>query len=236
MCCAVVVADVNAQSQDTKRTISMIKRDTTYLYAEATMKNLDEAYAGAISILEMKVDEWLQEQRPNESAEVCIAKAKKSSYEVQTQRGEYYRAVVYVKKNEIMPVAEESDVVVIQLSPKDVKSSPNVNNAYDTSDTQDYEEPKVSLTSDEQRIIKINSFYDIEPFINELKGKNKLNGYGKYATMPVSDDCHILVYNKSGSIVASLRKEDGVQINLKTLEEDDVKNYKNCGAIWLQIK
>ena len=54
--------------------------------------------------------------------------------------------------------------------------------------------------------------------------------------MPANQDCYVFVYDKAGSVVAVLRKENGTQLNLKTLGEDDIKKYKNCGAIWLQIK
>ena len=83
---------------------------------------------------------------------------------------------------------------------------------------------------------QIKSFYDVEPYIKGLKSKGKLNAYGKYATMPENEDCHLFVYDKQGNISALLRKAGNTQYNLNSLKEDNIKNYKNCGAIWFQLK
>ena len=80
----------------------------------------------------------------------------------------------------------------------------------------------------------IRLFGDIEPFVKNLKSRGLLAGYGKYATMP-QGPCHLFVYNREGKVVATLRKGDGGQVNLGTLKPDDIKNYKNCGAIWFQL-
>ena len=94
----------------------------------------------------------------------------------------------------------------------------------------------VQLTSEEIQMKQVKSFYEVEPYINGLKSKGKLNGYGKYATMPQGQDCHLFVYDKQGNISALLRKSGNIQYNLNTLKEDNVNNYKNCGAIWFQLK
>ena len=83
---------------------------------------------------------------------------------------------------------------------------------------------------------QVRSFYVVEPYIKGLKSKDKLIAYGKYATMPENEDCHLFVYDKQGNISALLRKTGDIQYNLNTLKEDNVKNYKNCGAIWFQLK
>ena len=232
--CVLGLHDVSAQTQDVAKQISTIKRDTTYLYAEATMKDLDEAIVGAKSILEMKVGDWVRSQKTNEGVEVCIAKVKDHSFEVQTRRGEYYRAFVYVKKSDIMPVTDRNEVVAFQVSSQEA-DKPSPNDAI-SEEAPVESKPAVTLTPDEQQMKSITSFYDIEPYIKDLKGKGRLIAYGKYATLPANQDCYIFVYDKAGSVVAILRKKNETQINLNSLGEDDIKKYKNCGAIWLQLK
>ena len=223
-----------AQTQDVAKQISNIKRDTTYLYAEATMKDLSEAFVGAKAILEMKVGDWIRSQKSNEGVEVCIAKAKDHCFEVNTRRGDYYRAFVYVRKSDIMPVSDKNEVVVFQVS-----SQGNVSSL--SNDTMSEEAPLetklvIRLTTEEQQMIAIKSFYDVEPYIKNLKSSERLNAYGKYSTMPPDEDCHLFVYDKQGKISALIRKAGDVQYNLNTLKEDNIKNYKNCGAIWFQLK
>ena len=163
--CAIGLLKGNAQSMDVAKQISNIKRDTTYLYAEATMKDLGEAFVGAKAILEMKVGDWIRSQKANEGVEVCIAKAKDHCLEVQTQRGDYYRAFVYVKKSDIMPVTDKNEVVVFQVASQESGAS-SLNNAI-SEEAPVEAKPTINLTSDEQQMKSITSFYDVEPYIKD---------------------------------------------------------------------
>lgn len=226
-------------AQSTTNAINKVKRDTTYIYAEATMKDPKEAYNGARAILEMKVGDWVRSQHPAEGIELCIVKAKEHIAQLETRRGDFYRAFVYVRKSDIMPVADKSEVTVLEVAPvtksEKIEAKPAI---IVTEETPRVKEKQLvlELTPDEKKMTQIKNFYDVEPYIKELKSKGKLNAYGKYATMPANEDCHLFVYDKQGKISALLRKSGTNQYNLNTLKEDNVKNYKNCGAIWFQLK
>jgi hypothetical protein len=232
ICEAQTVADVT-------KNINKVKRDTMYIYAEATMKDLNEAYNGARAILEMKVGDWVREQHPEEGIEVCIVKAKEHFIQLETRRGDFYRAFVYVRKSDIMPVADKSEVTVFEVAPVVQPNQAQAAPAIIISEDAPIEEKKapiLELTSEEKQMKQVRSFYEVEPYIKGLKSKDKLIAYGKYATMPENEDCHLFVYDKQGNISALLRKTGDIQYNLNTLKEDNVKNYKNCGAIWFQLK
>lgn len=223
---------------DVGKEINKVKRDTMYIYAEATMKDLSEAYNGARAILEMKVGDWVRDQHPNEGIEVCIVKAKEHLVQLETRRGDFYRAFVYVRKSDIMPVADKSEVTVFEVSPvtqpNKIKPEPAI--IVEEEVPAAPKEQVLELTSDEKQMRQVRNFYEVEPYIKGLKSKNMLKAYGKYATMPENEDCHLFVYDKQGNISALLRKSGGSQYNLNTLKEDNVENYKNCGAIWFQLK
>ena len=221
------------------KNINKVKRDTMYIYAEATMKDLNEACNGARAILEMKVGDWVREQHPTEGIEVCIVKAKERFIQLETRRGDFFRAFVYVRKSDIMPVADKSEVTVFEVAPVAQPNHPEVAPAIIISEdapVEVNEVPILELTSEEKQMKKVRSFYEVEPYIKGLKNKGKINAYGKYATMPEDEDCYLFVYDKQGNISALLRKHGNSQYNLNTLKEDNVKNYKNCGAIWFQLK
>jgi hypothetical protein len=226
-------------AQNVAQDINKIKRDSMYIYAEATMKDLNEAYNGARAILEMKVGDWVREQHPSEGIEVCIVKAKEHFIQLETRRGDFYRAFVYVRKNDIMPVADKSEVTVFEVAPmaqpNEIKAAPAIIISEDAP-IEEQKAPTLELTSEEKQMRLIRSFYEVEPYIKGLKSKGKLSNYGKFATMPANEDCHLFVYDKQGNISALLRKSGDKQFNLNTLKEDNVKNYKNCGAIWFQLK
>lgn len=224
-------------ASDVAKIINKVKRDTMYIYAESTTKELDEAYSNARTLLEMQVGDWVRKQRPNENVELCIVKAKEHLLQLETRRGEFYRAFVYVKKSDIMPVSDKSEVKVLKVGPREHQNSVTPTPAIivtEEAPTKDVAE--IELTSEEEQMKKVCKFYDVEPYVKDLKSKGKLNAYGKYATMPTDQDCHLFVYDKQGNISALLRKSGTKQYNLNSLKEDNVKNYKNCGAIWLQLK
>ena len=224
-------------AQSVTQDINKVKRDTMYIYAESTTKDLSEAYNNARAILEMQVGDWVRKQHPKEEIEVCIVKAKEHFMQLDTRRGELYRAFVYVKKSDIMPVADKSEVTVFEVgsvaNPNEPKAAPAI---IVTEEASTVEEKTLELTSEEKQMKLTRSFYDVEPYIKGLRSKGRLKSYGKYATMPADEDCHLFVYDKQGNIPALIRKSGQKQYNLNTLKEDDVKNYKNCGAIWFQLK
>ena len=221
-------------AQSVAKDINKVKRDTMYIYAEATMKDLSEAYNGARAILEMKVGDWVRTQHPAEGIEVCIVKAKEHFVQLETRRGEFYRAFVYVRKSDIMPVADKSEVKVLEVAP--ISKSPRIEARPAIIVAEEVPQAELELTPEEKQMTTVQSFYDVEPYIKGLKSKGVLKAYGKYATMPINEDCHIFVYDKQGNISALLRKSGSNQYNLNTLKEDNIKNYKNCGAIWFQLK
>lgn len=226
-------------AQDSSKDMNKIKRDTMYIYAEATTKDLQEAYNAARAILELKVGDWVRNQHPDEGIEVCIVKAKDHFAQLETRRGDFYRAFVYVRKTDIMPVADKSEVTVLEVAPVVKPDKPVAAPAIIVEESAPAEvekAPILELTPEEKQMKLVKSFYDVEPYIKGLKSKGCLKEYGKYATMPLEADCHLFVYDKQGNITALLRKNGTIQYNLNTLKEDNVKNYKNCGAIWFQLK
>ena len=221
---ACLLAFVSGQAQATEHAdslndINAIKRDTTFIYAESTMKDAVEAMSGAHAILELKIYDWLRNKHPGENAEVLVSDSKKEWSDILSRRGMYNRAFVYVSKRDVLPMVEVPEPVEVE----------------DTVPV--LEEVLVpELTPDEETMAAIFKFDEIEPFIKGLKSDGRLHAYGKYASLPEDDPCYMFVYDKEGSVVAVLRQlEGGKHYNLRTLKDDNIRNYKNCGAIWLQF-
>lgn len=226
-CCSLPI--VAQQANDVTKHINSIKRNKHYLYAEATMKDSVEAYQSAKAILETIVSEWIHEQYPDENIELCIVKTKEHCQQLQTLRGYFFRAFVYVQKKDILPVNDPNEMTIFQINPIDslLGDLPVVKVPV----------PQIiTLDVEEQRMIDVYKFDEIRPYVKGLEKMDKIIKYGKYKTMPANGLCHLFIYNPQGEVVAVLRKEDAIIINLRTLQQDNITNYKNCGAIWLQLK
>lgn len=212
MSCLSVQAQGNERI-DTLDDINAIKRDTSFIYAESTMKDALEAQTGAQALLQLKIVEWLRFNHPELDSESLILNSKNKWGSLLTKRGDYNRIFVYVNKYDIVPIEEEPEPVF-------------------------EEEQFLPLTPEEETMaVSIVRFENIEPYVKGLKADGQLKAYGKYASLPQDESCYMFVYNREGNIEAVLRQtEDGKHFNLRTMKEDNVHNYKNCGAIWLQFK
>ena len=91
------------------------------------------------------------------------------------------------------------------------------------------------LTEDEKVFASVNRFDAIQSVVEKLKNDDKLFDYGKYKNLPSEGRCYLFVYDKNGTVEAVL-KRDSRMLNLRTKQEDDIENYKGCGAIWLRLK
>lgn len=226
----------NAQTNaGAAQSINKVKRDTMYIYAEATCNNKDTANYNARALLEVKVGDWVRNQHPDEGIEVCIVKAKEHLLQLETRRSNLYRAFVYVRKNDILPVADKSEVAVFKVQPDDEK--PLTTSEDVISEDAPVEEPAtITLSADEKLMLDIKNLSDLNTYVKGLRDTQRLNGYGKYSTMPKDKNCHIFVCDKQGIVIARLRHQsNGTCINLSTLQQDTVENYHN-GAIWFQVK
>ena len=92
---------VQAQNKtqiDSLDKINTIKRDTSFIYAESTMKDAIEAQSGAKAILELKLQDWLRNKVPEGEALMLVSNSKEQWFSLLTRRGEYNRIFVYVAK------------------------------------------------------------------------------------------------------------------------------------------
>jgi len=356
---ACLLSCVSGQAQgiegvDSLNDINSIKRDTSYIYAEATMKDVIEAQSGAHALLELKLSEWLRMKYPKENVESLVSDSRNKWRDLLTRRGKYNRIFVFVSKHDVVPTLKSEskkveDYIVYQDKIAFIKSMyrdffenrsfdnenlsdlmryltsgvaerihaecpydgcegekryvteffvdgtlsyvrPDygynvvlrsvkflqddwfeITNIWDIIETPvkvwlkvqntdsglrvvDISDEKIGgsnglsdddnmiedwdllITPEEQKMISLVSFYEIEPYIKQLMANERVLRYGKYSTMPKNDLCHLFIYNRDGDIVTVLKKTPQNTYNLKTRERDVISNYKNCGAIWFTLR
>lgn len=355
--CISLLMSISVLAQDIEKgdslvDINAIKRDTSFIYAESTMKDAVEAMSGAYAVLELKLHDWLSCKHPGMNAELLISNSKGKWADLLTRRGNYKRAFVYVRKSDVISDVKQEEIgeenishqdkiafikhmymdffenesfnceklsdllkyltpevanqihiecpydgyegdssyvvnMFIDGSPTYERSDPGtrvvvrtikplendwyvVSNIWDVVETpiniglkvqvtdkglrvvdisterdnkidglsplnDATEECELFLTPEEDKMVTLISFYEIEPYIKGLKADERINGYGKYSTMPENGSIYLFIYNKEGEIVAVLFKNHKNIYNLKTRKKDTISNYKNCGAIWFSF-
>lgn len=97
-------------------------------------------------------------------------------------------------------------------------------------------EEKYEPTERERRILQVMSSSQIDDYIREMQSQNSISNFGKYKQMPQNEECYLFVYNQSGEIPAHLHRVEGKYFNVQTGQEDDIDNYKGCGAFWFTFR
>lgn len=248
----VLLLSVGARAQSAKSAIEQInkvKGDTSYISAEATMQTWDEAYSGAKAILEATIQDWARANKIDNKDGALMVKSSKNILEIKTNRGKYVRAFLYVRKSDIIPVDKKQDVMVIKAG-DGVTYKPLKESEAKKHDEKEMRKSNVKshvivlsddnkngtvLSDEEKAFVAVTKFEAIKPVVDRVRQEGKLIDYGKYKDMPLEGLCYLFVYDKSGNVEAVL-KRDSTIINLRTKTEDDIDNYKGCGAIWLRVK
>ena len=107
-----VAAFATADGNDeTKKKINSIKKDSQYLYAEATASTEDEAHDIAEEILYDEINEWAATKKKLQNSASLAVNNKQSLWTtISLPRGNMFRSFIYVKKSDILPV-ENSEVI-----------------------------------------------------------------------------------------------------------------------------
>lgn len=248
----VLLLSVSAGAQSASSAIEQInkvKSDTSYISAEATMQTWDEAYSGAKAILESTIQDWAHANKIDSKDGTLMVKSNKNILEIKTNRGKYVRVFLYVRKSDIIPVGKKQDVMVIKSGAgatyKPLKESEA--KKYDEKEMRksnvkshvivlsNNNKNKMEISDEEKAFVAVTKFDSIKPVVDKVRQEGKLIDYGKYKDMPSEGLCYLFVYDKSG-VVEAVLKRDSTIINLSTQQEDDIDNYKGCGAIWLRVK
>jgi hypothetical protein len=253
------------RAQNEMQTINSIKSDVNYLYATGTSaNNATEATEIARELINLEIEQWLKEQAVEDAAGY-IAKAKESLAQIDTRRGNLYRVFVYVKKGDIIPYKENEQVLVSELSQQaktpttptpptpDVATTPTTPETTPTSPATPeadptpapapvqtaptpVEAPVYTPTTHERILLSITTFNDLNAYINQGRESGFVTNVGNYKNLPQTEDCYVFIHNREGQIPALMKWSDTKAINLSTGREDQISNYKGCGAIWIQLK
>lgn len=215
--------------ENATQSINEIKRQSDiYLYAESTSQTWEEALDNAKYLLGVEIETWAK-TIDSQPADGYIAEAQNHILNLKSMRGDRFRAFVYVKKSDIMPIVNASQVLVISADEERKTTISEVN-------TRPTEVLLYQPTQLEKEIMSVSNANNIGTFIKRLKSEGKLGNYGKYKDMPSGIDCYLFVYNRELEISAYLHKTGNKFINLKSGEPDPISNYSGCGAWWFQLK
>lgn len=248
---AIIPVVISAQNHyaESQQQINRIKMDTLYLYSTGTSSvSADDATQNSRELLALEIEMWLKQvvKADKQTINGYVIKANEHLEEIPVQRGNLYRSFSYVRKSDILPYSNKSELLLVEL-PEAVQLPQTVQvNGGNSADT-DIKKPeneilkttepaKYVLSADEEKMLAVRNFDGINTFLTELDKGGRLKDKGKYSSLPDNKDCYIFIYDKEGNIPAYLKQTQSGQTNLKLGLLDNVRNYKGCGAIWFILK
>ena len=101
---------------------------------------------------------------------------------------------------------------------------------------QAVEDSKYIPNDKEKELLNIKTFIELNEYINEGRENENIVQVGKYSTLPTDGIIYVFIHNREGEIPACMKNEKGRTLNLSTGKEDQITNYKGCGAIWIRFK
>lgn len=239
-CLSISLPILGQKGNSTVSQINEIKKTGDYVYAEATMPEQKQAKDGAMALLKAGIESWLK------SSELSQGTFDLSMFDyyvkiINAKRGNQHRVFVYINKSDLteqkekktvsVPTKGENMPVAMNVQVVDLTDSVIVEASVSMNeDSQSYQ-----LNDVEKEMVCIKRFDEIKPFVESLKAKDRLNRFGKYATLPQNGKFHLFIYSQTGDVVACLLKTDDGYYNLRELTPDSIDNYKKCGSIWLEI-
>lgn len=222
--CASILAQNTVDEK--KREINAIKKNSDYIYAEATMADQQAAIDLAKEILYQNVNEWVAKQKKFASASNLITVNTNYSVEDMTlPRGNWYRAFMYVKKSDIIPAGNVSVMKIAQKESemkKDVSMVPTVKSAS-------------SEDIVKNQLLECRNTGQLSTLLKNLKAEGKVSDYRKLNDLASPETYIIAIFSKEG-VIRAILSEGAVRTNLKTGRPDQISNYKGNGAIGIKIK
>lgn len=104
-CFCIIPSVAQKTTDEKKKEINVIKKSADYIYAEATMADQQAAMDLAKEILYNNVNEWVAKQKKFAGLDkVVTANTNYTIEDVTLPRGNWFRAFMYVRKKDIIPV------------------------------------------------------------------------------------------------------------------------------------
>lgn len=244
-----MVATAFAQESPSKQ-INQIKRNSSYLYAEATMETAEEALAVARELLMQQVHEYIGEkEKLSQAKDVLVKNVNAKSESLSMMRGTMFRMFVYVKKSDIEAVNNVTTIntttntsTVIIEQPVPPVPAPETSIEIEEQDAEVSQGEPVADTGlpvwQQQAISDLLGCADaaaVKAKLNRLKAEYKVKKYGNPSNCPNANNVFWVFFNEDGSVNTVVGTGDTDRINFRDMQLTTLSKYKGMNALWFNF-
>ena len=261
LCICLTVGNLSAQQPDesAKRALEReIKVSGNYLYGEAVGNTKDEAVNMAKNALVSEINkEALNHPEWQFAKSIQANDVEYETDMIDLMRGNKFRVVAYIKKDNLTAVFQDNKTPEVKLADKkEIKqekqqpiatlaTSAPVNSVEETATVvpkTSKSQPSVKATETAnnygdllEQIVSAGSLREIQTILVANKKKGKAS-YGTMDKLTAPEKAYLVVYKKTGEIIAILDKGSSVNrkdlLSNKVLEKEIVEQNQ---VIWFQL-
>lgn len=228
---AMLEADNN---DDIKKKLNSIKKNSLYIYGEATAATEEEAHALAEEILYDEINSWAAKKRKfQKSADFAVNNVKSLCNTLSLPRGNMIRSFIYVKKNDIIPVNNLEIISNTKAEGMEESKVERISSSSSTAAAAVAATP-MRVPSCIQELIRYTDYFEMVDKLKEMKAAGKVKSHARYANLDNPEVCYLVVYSRAGKVVAILTP-GSERRNVATGKVDAVSNYSGHGALGVEV-
>ncbi|MCS3051127.1 hypothetical protein NXV05_14665 [Parabacteroides johnsonii] len=111
-------------TEKTKKEMNRIKLSRSYICAEATMPTLQEAIDVAKESLIQSIEQWAKEEKKYQGAkQIALQDINSCIEKMDMKRGKNVRALVYIKKKDIIPIYGNGQILLTEDEQEDTATA-----------------------------------------------------------------------------------------------------------------
>lgn len=231
----------SAKDGDMRATINKIKKSESYLTAECTLPDKEEAMQLARELLINEINEWVRSRkRGQEVKQIVMQDIGICSEALNIRRGNNTRAFVYIRKKDLIPIYGDGMIVLHEAELSDPNlTSPELVPIPDTGiadHPMDLQSQSADLQSETLRqIIACTDMTGMKEVFATLKGAGRIS-YGAFTSLSQdTPGVYLLVYDRDGSIKAILDKGSDLRTNLINHKSEKITDYSGMGIYWFRL-
>lgn len=226
------------------QSVNSIKRNSQYLYAEATMETVEDAYDVAKELLVGSVKDYASGKKAFRDKNILVKDIASRCDSIQLRRGEMYKVFLYVKKSDIIDVAE--NVTVIGEAPgvlepqREQKEQAAATTIVSTPVVKDKDgDPSLRLPVAWQqdvidRLLAASSYDEARAQVSRLRAESKIKRAGPEKTCRDRSAAFWLV-GRDGQVVTVLGPGAGERTDFRNLSKTTLTDYSGMDLYWFTL-
>ena len=236
VCFSLFVGLKAQEKQNPKEEIThVLQSEEEFLYADQTCATVEQALKRAQSILMREVDAYLKQS--GEDGEVVKGVVTDQMVTLTVQRGDKYRAFVYINKANLNTSNFNSSVDRITMIEQTAETGPVVaSKALASNEVAVQKEvivqpveavPQVQEDDVIRQIMAMTSRLQVYDYICMLQKEGERISFIEHPYSKEQDNMYLIIYKRGGKIEAILTPTDGqgIRHNLITGQPDTKNNY-----------